>query len=171
MTSIDLRKDADDLQSMLKTAVQSYIALNKKKAGSHPPVTRIDLAFSLGDTESTPWVHLHLDTKPGSEPDGDPTHPDFGKLLRKGWLPAVVAVCDGNKVSVQPLKGKSKACDEEALLNEIGEFLVAVLLNAKAEGVFANLPRAEHCELGVEDPTTGGFGWPVYEERGQRNLV
>jgi hypothetical protein len=83
-----------DVQRMLAEAVRKYAAKHKV-AGSatrHPPITRIDLVFSFGDSESTPWVHLHFDTKPGSEPDGDPTHPDFVKMTRDEWLPAVQAM-------------------------------------------------------------------------------
>jgi hypothetical protein len=52
----------------------------------------------------------------------------------------------------------------------LGEMLKAVLLKACADGVFASLPRATNCELGVEH-FDGGYGWPMYEARGQENLV
>lgn len=165
MATIDLRKDAADVQGMLANAVRSY------SAKKHLPVSRIDLIFSLGDSESTPWVHLHFDTKPGSEPDGDPTHPDFAKLTREAWLPAVQAVCEEKTVSVVNQDGKSRKCDGGTLTETIGQFLVDMLLEARDKGVFTELPKADSCELGVEDPTTGEFGWPAYEERGKKNLV
>src|SRR5688500_7974895 len=98
---------------MLAEAVQKYVAKHKAAATAkrHPPVSRIDLIYSLGDSESTPWVHLHFDTKPGSEPDGDPTHADFAKLTRKNWLPAVQAVCEDEMVNVIKQDGKPKKCD------------------------------------------------------------
>ena len=40
-----------------------------------------------------------------------------------------------------------------------------------AAGIFVKLPKAQRCELGVEDPTTGEFGWPSYDDRGKENLV
>ena len=173
MITIDLKKDALDIQKLLADGVKKYIAKHKSSstAKKHPPVTRIDLVYSLGDSESTPWVHLNFDTKPGSEPDGDPTHPDFGKLQRKNWLSAVQAVCEDEKVSVTLLNGKAKKCGDEALAETIGKFLVDMLLEARTNGVFAELPQADHCELGVEDPSTGEFGWPNYEDRGKKNLV
>jgi hypothetical protein len=160
MATIDLQKDRIDVQRMLAEAVQKYAAKHKAAGTSkkHPPVTRIDLIFSLGDSESTPWVHLHFDTKPGSEPDGDPTHPDFAKLTRKTWLPAVQAVCDGEKLSVVKQDGKTRKCDDAELTETIGKFLVDMLLEAPVKGVFTDLPKADRCELGVEDPTTGAFG-------------
>lgn len=173
MASIDLQTDAADVQAMLADAVRRYTAKHKANATAkkHPPVSRIDLIYSLGDSESTPWVHLHFDTKPGSEPDGDPTHPDFGKLLRKAWLPAVQAVCEEETVSVVKPDGKSRKCDDASLSETIGKFLVHMLLEARDNGVFADLPKADRCELGVEDPTTGEFGWPNYDDRGKKNLV
>ena len=173
MVAIDLQKDAIEVQRMLADAVRKYSAKSKASATAkrHPPITRIDLAFSLGDSESTPWVHLHFDTKPGCEPDGAPTHPDFAKLARKAWLPAVQAVCHGEKVAVVKLDGKTQKCGDDALTQTIGKFLVAMLREARDKGEFAGLPKADRCELGVEDPTTGAFGWPNYDQRGKQNLV
>jgi hypothetical protein len=173
VAEIDLRNDAINVQGMLADAVREYAAKHKatRTAKKHPPVTRIDLIFSLGDSEATPWVHLHFDTKPGSEPDGDPTHPDFAKLTRETWLPAVQAVCDADKVSVVKLDGKTRKCGDAALTETIGKFLVDMLLEARSKGIFAELPKGDRCELGVEDPTTGAFGWPAYEDRGKDNLV
>ena len=173
MVSIDLRTDAVDIQAMLVESIERYTAKHQAKATSkkYPPVSRIDLIYSLGDSESTPWVQFHLDTKPGAEPDGDPTHPEFATLDREAWLPAVQAVCEDETVTVVKADGKSRQCDDSSLSDVIGKFLVQMLLKARDNGVFANLPRLDPCELGVEDPTSGDFGWPHYEDRGKKNLV
>jgi hypothetical protein len=174
VATIDLQKDAVDVQRMLADAVRRYAAKHKAAgtAKKHPPVTRIDLSFSLGDSVSTPWVYLSFDTKPGSEPDGDPTHPDFVKLTRKGWLPAVKAVCNDEEAKVTQTNGKTKKCGDAELTETIAKFLVDSLLEARANGVFADLPKAARCELGVEDFGGGEFGgWPAYVDRGKKNLV
>jgi len=173
VTTIDLQNDAVDVRAMLVEGVRKYAAKHAAPgtAKKHPPVTRIDLSFSLGDSESTPWVHLSFDTKPGSEPDGDPTHADFVKLPCKGWLAAFQAACDGEQVKITQANGKTKKCSDEELMNTIGKFLVDSLIEARSNGVFADLPKGDTCELGVEDPTTGEFGWPAYEDRGKKNLV
>jgi hypothetical protein len=117
-------------------------------------------------------VYLSFDTKPGSEPDGDPTHPAFVKLTRKGWLPAVKAVCNDEEARVTQSNGKTKKCGDAELTEMIARFLVDSLLEARANGVFADLPKAARCELGVEDFGGGEFGgWPAYEDRGKKNLV
>jgi hypothetical protein len=171
--TLDLRIDSIDIQSLIAQAVTDYTSLSRAAhtSGDYGAVTRIDLCYSLGDSESTPWVHLHFDTKPGSEPDGDPTHPDFGRLERAAWLPAIQVVFTDEEVLVIKLDGSSCLCDGSNFTKSIGEFLVQMLLDARSNGVFADLPRDSLCELGVEDPTTGEFGWPVYEDRGKENLV
>jgi len=173
MVTVDLRQDALVVRTLLKDAVRDYSTrhLAPSTAEKHPVVTRIDLVFSLGDNESTPWVHLHLDTKAGGDPDGDPSHPDFVRLDRQSWLPAVQAVCNEEHVAVLKLDGKTQKCDSGEFGQQIGAFLVSVLLDARAAGIFAGLPKAQRCELGVEDPTTGEFGWPNYEDRGKDNLA
>jgi hypothetical protein len=69
------------------------------------------------------------------------------------------------------LDGKTTKCDDAGLGQQIGKFLVSILLEARAAGMFTNLPKGERCELGVEDPTTGEFGWPNYDDRGKENLA
>ncbi len=163
--TVDFRHDAIAIRSLLKDAVRDYSA---KKL---PAVTRIDLVFSLGDSVSIPWVHLHFDTKPGSEPDGDPAYPGFARLERESWLAAVQAVCNNQLVAVTKLDGKVQECDDPELGQQVGAFLVSMLKEARDTGIFVGLPKAHRCELGVEDPTTGEFGWPNYTDRGEENLV
>jgi hypothetical protein len=173
MTTIDLSTATTKLDSLIKTAVTEYIEKHRSSpsAKKHPVVTRIDLAFSLGDGESEPWVHLHFDTKPGSEPDGSPTHPDFAVVLFEEWLPAVTKAFEGEDVTVVDLDDQQRTVGSDELTEVIGQFLVQSLLKARDTGWFKELPRDGRCELGVEDPTTGSFGWPNYEERGRNNLL
>jgi hypothetical protein len=171
--TLDLQQDRIAVLALLKESVREYSAKNRATttAGSHRSVTRIDLTFSLGDGDAMPWVHLNFDTKPGAEPDGSPTHPGFAKLEREPWLPAVQAVCDGEHVTVVGVAGQAQECDDAGLGQEIGRLLVSTLLEARSLDVFASLPKADRCEMGVEDPTTGEFGWPNYEDRGKANLA
>src|SRR5436305_1431669 len=73
---IDLRKDAAFLRDMPVRCVLRYSTAAAGKVGKpfHPPVTRLDFVYTLGDGTSIPYVCLQLDTKEGSEPDGNPTH-------------------------------------------------------------------------------------------------
>lgn len=172
MLTLDLRPDAVAIRAMVNDGVRDYSAKHVAAgtAKKHPPVSRLDLTYSLGDSESTPWVMLNFDTKPGGEPDGTPTHGGFAELERESWLPAVQAVCDEEKVDVVNLDGRTKRCDDAALGQVIGELLVSILREARAAGVFTNLPKVQRCELGVEE-SNGEFGWPTYEDRGKDNVA
>lgn len=173
VVTVDLQEDAITVRSMIEVAVQKYSdecqRVNPSKG--FLPVTRIDLTFSLGDSRSIPWVHLNFDTTPGSEPNGKPTHPAFGQCHFESWLPAVQAVCEGENVELVKLDDARQKCDAVVLGQQIGLFLLSLLKETQAAGVFAQLPKAHRCEFGVEDPTTGEFGWPNYEDRGKENLI
>jgi len=173
MVTVDLRPEAVAVGALLMDAVREYSENHgaTSTAKQHPAVSRIDLAFSLGDSESTPWVHVNFDAKAGGEPDGTPMHPDFARLDCESWLPVVQAVCNDERVTVIRLNGEIEECGAGELARQIGKFLVKVLLDARAAGMFAGLPKSHRCELGVEDPTTGEFGWPHYDDRGKENLV
>jgi len=53
---------------------------------------------------------------------------------------------------------------------DIGRLVLAVLLKARSDEIFAALAKAPDCELGVEHHD-GHHGWPTYEARGQENLA
>jgi hypothetical protein len=173
VVTVDLRQDAIAVRALLIDAVKDYSEKHTvtSTAKQHSAISRIDLSFSLGDSESTPWVHVNLDAKAGGEPDGNPSRPDFARLDCESWLPAVQAVCNEERVAVVRLNGETEECGSDELGRQIGEFLVKVLLDARAAGTFASLPKSHRCELGVEDPTTGEFGWPNYDDRGKENLA
>jgi hypothetical protein len=170
---IDLRKASAAIQGMLKAAVEKYAAKHsaKRSARKHTPVTLIELIFSLGDGQVAPWFHLCFDNKPNGYAGGSYSHPDFAKLQFRDWLPAVQAACNGGKAAVIAMDGVKRTRQWDGLLRDVGDFLVSSLLLARKEGVFAALPRAKVCHLGVEDPTTGSFGWPAFADRGKRDLV
>ena len=69
------------------------------------------------------------------------------------------------------LDGTAQECDAGELGQQVGNFLVSMLREARAAGIFVKLPKAQRCELGVEDPTKGEFGWPSYDDSGKENRV
>jgi hypothetical protein len=170
---LNLMSDFVEIREVLVSTFQKYAQKHqdKRTASRHPMVTRVDLVFSLGDSQSTPWVHVDIDTKASGEPDGDPTHRGYAKLSRRNWRQAVKAVFEDEIVAVMMPDGKERKCNNDRLSDCIGKLLIAVLLDARQSGIFEQLPRADRCELGVEDPTTEEFGWPEYKDRGKKNLA
>jgi hypothetical protein len=138
----------------------------------HPPVTRVDFVFTLGDGTSIPYVCLHLDTKEGSEPDGNPTHQMYDYAERPEWGSAIRYLVEtkGNKWPVVLTNGQALSCTAEEFVEQVGQMMVDILKSARDQSLFKDLPKGGKCEFGVED-FGGGFGWPRYEDRGKENLA
>lgn len=158
----DLRKDAALVREMLERCVVRYSAGHASKVGEpfHPPVTRIDFVYSLGDGVAPPWVNLNLDTKPGAKQDGNPTHPLFDLMEHHQWGSDIRYLLeDGdNTMPVILPNGKLTECDAGAFEQHIGKLLVYCLEEARYQKVFDELPKAAQYALGVE-MFGGGFGW------------
>ena len=141
-------------------------------AAFYPAVTRIDISYTLGDGTSMPYFCLSLDTRPGSEPDGDSTHPLFDIIDKPDWGVAIryLLETNGNRMPFILTNGQRAECDASQLQDVIGKLFVEELKAARDQQVFLKMPRVEQCELGVEE-LGGDFGWPNYDDRGQENLV
>jgi hypothetical protein len=167
---LDLRKDFADIYAWVDRRVQTFNPDTNDGPGDAGPITRIDIGYGF---EQSGWVALVFDTRPDAEPDGEWTmHIDGNDLERPHWVsaretnedhPLEVMLPDGSNRELPP------GADGE-LATFLGELLRGVLLKARADGLFAALPKAPQCELGVEEQE-GGYGWPVYEARGQDNLA
>src|SRR5262249_39221408 len=134
------------------------------------PVTRVDVGFGLYESG---WVCVVFDTRPDAEPDGEwNEYIEETALERPRWAKACEAV-EEEPLSVVLPDGTRQELPTGAkgqLVAALGDRLRAVLLKARADGVFAGLPKAGRCELGVEEQE-GSYGWPAYEERGEGNLA
>lgn len=159
--------------AMIEKSAEEYARKRASKASSaaYPLLTRIDLNFWLGDGgPASPFVLLHLDTRPGSKPDGTWTRPEFATLEFPSWKSPVNATFKGEAVTVKLIDGKPGKLTGDNMAKIFGEFFVAVLKRARADGILAKLPKAEKCEFGVEE-SGGNFGWPASEQRGLANLA
>jgi hypothetical protein len=170
---IDLRKDAALLRNMLVRCVMRYSTANRSPVGRsfHPPVTRVDVYFTLGDGTSIPHIYLDLDTRPGSEPDGRATHTmyDFAEMHEWGSASRYLSLADENRWPVILPNGKAAQCSSAELEQHVVSMMVEVLKSARDQAVFKDFPKGERCELGVQSHE--GIGWPPYEERGKENLA
>lgn len=167
---LDLRKDVQDVVSLIKKTVKKFSARQQK---SGEVVSGIGLDFFAFEN---PEVIFQFDTRDKFEPDGTWTHPEFARLKRPRWNKFIEACEDTDgKGAVIDAQGNrhdiTEIEQEKRLVNWIGETMVAALKSARAAGVFDQLSQAARCELGVEEAADGEFGWPHYEDRGQENLV
>jgi hypothetical protein len=165
---LDLRLDFTELYDHIVHRVSNFDPTGNDGPGEPGPVKMIEVGYEYSQAA---WVAVVLDTRPDAEPDGEwNSHIDGNAIERPHWL----AACEANlesPITLVQVDGTEVELPEGAELAEpLGELIKAVLLKARADGVFSKLPKANGCELGVEHQD-GGYGWPAYEERGQENLA
>jgi hypothetical protein len=164
---LDLRRDFADIYAHLADRVRGFSPAGRDVLGGPGPVRMIEVGFEYAQAG---WLVVAFDTRPDAEPDGEWTHliTEENMLDRPHWLEAGAAE---GPITLVRLDGTVAELPADAELAELlGEMVKAVLLKARADGVFKGLPKAPGCELGVEC-FDGGYGWPEYQERGQDNLA
>ena len=164
--ALDLRRDFADIYAHLTERVRGFDPAGSDVLGGPGPVNAIAVGF---ECTQAGWLVVVFDTRSDAGPDGEWTSLIEGNELdRPHWLE--VGEADG-PVSLIQVDGTETELPEDAELGEIlGEMVKAVLFKARADGVFAGLPKAPGCELLIED-FDGGYGWPDYESRGKDNLA
>jgi hypothetical protein len=173
---LDLRRDCADIYAYVKDRIRTFDPTNNRGPGKGGPVKQIDVGY---ECDQSAWVVVVFDTRPDAEWDGEWTGyiEERNELARPHWLQALKTLVkrsislilpDGSRMEI-PAVGSAQARYEQ-FGEVLGEMIKAVLLQARADGVFASLPKAADCELGVEH-FNGAYGWPAYESRRQENLA
>lgn len=165
---LDLRKDFADSYLYVVDRVRHFDPKTHEGLGGPGNIKMIELGYEFAQGG---WVVLVFDTRPDAEPDGEWTlYIQGNELEMPHWPQACEANMEGPITLLMPDGSETDLPADTELAIPLGEMLKAVLLKARADGVFALLPKAANCELGVEN-LDGYYGWPVYEARGQENLV
>ncbi len=165
---LDLRRDFNDIYAHLRDRVRGFDPSGGNVLGEPGPVKLVEVGFECAQSG---WLVVVFDTRPDAEPDGEWTMLIEGNELdRPHWLRAGEVNID-EPITVVQLDGtKAELPAGTDLAKPLGEVVKAAVLKARADGVFASLPKTPGCELGVED-FEGAYGWPNYDERGQDNLA
>ena len=165
---LDLRRDFADIYAYIAGRVRDFDPATNDGPGDPGPVKMIEVGFEYSQAA---WVVLVFDTRPDAKPDGEwNSHIEGNEFERPDWLAAGEANCE-EPITLVQLDGSEVVLPENSELAEpLGELLKAVLLKARADGVFADLPKAPGCELGIEHHE-GAYGWPLYEDRGHENFA
>ena len=165
---LDLRRDFADIYAHIVDRVRNFDPATNDGPGDPGPVKMIQVGYEYSQAA---WVVVVFDTRPDAGPDGEwNAHIEGNELERPHWLEASEANDDGPITLVQLDGTETELPVGTELAEPLGELVKAVLLKARADGVFAGLPKAPGCELAVEHQE-GAYGWPAYEERGQDNLA
>ena len=113
------------------------------------------------------WVAIVFDTRPDGSPDGHwQSYIEENWLEFPQWLEAVDALWDdGEPIELTLTNGKTKKLvEDDDLAAYVGETLKGILLQARKERCFKDLPLAKKNSMGIEDHD-GAYGWPDYDKR------
>jgi hypothetical protein len=165
---LDLRRDFDDIRAHLTDCVRGFDPAGGNVLGDPGPVKMVEFGFEYAQAG---WVVIVFDTRPDAKPDGEWTMLiDGNELERPHWFEAGQANIKGPITVVQLDGAETELPPGTELADILGEVVKAALLKARNDGVFAGLPKAPGCEMGIEH-FDGGYGWPAYKERGKENLA
>jgi hypothetical protein len=166
---IDIRDDLPDLLDYVRRRVGEHLTSSPSRPSAEP-VRIIQFGFEFGQAN---WVALAFDTRPDAEPDGEWSDGVERFLMERPKWPIWHELPDDAQVYFIDLKGKQidvMPSPDELICGIVGDALKHVLLTAREQGVFTPLPKADRCELGVEN-LEGHYGWPAYDDRGRENLA
>jgi hypothetical protein len=162
---IDLKADAKTISDYIKQRVADYpVYVNSGPGEDDDPISQITLGFQV---DQAGWVALVFDTRPGGSPDGVwQSYIEENWLEFPHWFDAMEALLEnGEPIElILPNGKKRKLAEYDELAEPVGEMLKEILLQARAEKRFKDLPLAKKCSMGVEDHD-GAYGWPAYEKR------
>lgn len=165
--AINLQRDAKKIYKHIVQRVKDYPKyVNAGPGNDEDPISLIELGYQW---DQAGWCALVFDTRPGAEPDGEwNSYIEENSLAFDSWFEACEACWESGKpVRLTLPNGEKKVIEKDNLddmATHIGEMLKGVLIQAREDGVFAKLPLAERCIMGVED-LEGAYGWPLYERR------
>ena len=112
-------------------------------AASGAPVSAIEIGYELGQVG---WIYVHADRRKHHRRDGSWT-----SVL--GWAPLLEM---NHWVQANP--------------SEVGEFILEIVQEARADGLFSPLTRLGPVQLDIED-FDGAWAWPAFEGLGTVNLA
>lgn len=162
---INLQSDAQIIYEHIKQRVAEYpIYVNNGPGEDEDPISHITLGYEVSQAG---WVALVFDTRPDGGPDGEwQSHIEENWLEFPTWLEAVDRLWDqGELIELALPNGKKKTLGaDDNLAQPVGMMLRDILLQARNDQCFSDLPLASKSSMGVEDHD-GAYGWPDYDKR------
>ena len=165
---IDLREEYKIVYEHIEQRVKDFDPANNDGPGEPgAPIHQIDLGYQF---DQAGWIALVFDTRPDAAPDGQwQLHIEENMLELNHWCEVYDAVVENEEsITVTLRDGSSRTVEPEADMEGVaelfGSMLKEALIAARDAGVFANLPLAAGCVMGIEEHE-GHYGWPEYEER------
>jgi hypothetical protein len=170
---LDLRKDYKTVSEHIADRVRDYpIYVNNGPGNDDDPISLITLGFSF---DQSGWIALVFDTRPAAESDGQwQSYIAENEVPFQHWFDAVDPIHEASafggkadSLTMTRHDGKKRTCkqyDVEEIAEHIGSMLWQTLVDARASGLFKELPLAKRCLMGVEEQD-GYYGWPHFKDR------
>lgn len=162
---IDLKADAKVIEEHLKERIAEYpVYINNGPGEDEDPIALITFGFSV---DQAGWIALVFDTREDAEPDGE-----WNDFIEETWLEfpnwsdAIDTLFDKEEpIEIVLPNGKTKKnVGGEELVKQVGEMLKHMLINARKNKLFQDLPLAERSCMVVEEQL-GDYGWPNFDAR------
>lgn len=171
--SLDFRAEFKTVYSYIEKRVADFDpSANSGPGEADEPIQQIDLGYQF---DQAGWIAIVFDTRPDAESDGQwQLHIEDNMLELNHWceafdtlieneVPITVTLRDGSVETLNP------DMEMEDLAELFGVVLKDALLEARNAGVFATLPLAATCVMGIEEHE-GNYGWPEYENRDEGRI-
>ena len=163
--NIDLKADSKTIYDYLAQRVSDYpVYVNNGPGEDDDPISQITLGYQVSQAG---WVAIVFDTRPDGSPDGQwQSYIEENRLEFPHWLAAVDSYFNnGEPIELVLPNGKKQRLGEgDDLAETIGQMLKEILIQARKNKCFNDLPIAKKCSMGVEDHD-GAYGWPAFEKR------
>ena len=158
---LDLQRDFTEIHAYLAERVRRFDPKTHDGLGGPGPVKIIEVGYEYLQSG---WVIAVLDTRPDAEPDGEWTQEldvEANMLLRPHWVESQHDASWNVSIIGYDVQKSVLPNGRLVLAVLLGELVKAVVIKARADGMFAGLAKAAGCELGVEH-FDGEYGWPQY---------
>jgi hypothetical protein len=154
--ALDLQQDAADVYAFVADHAAAFTPKGDHGPGDSGPVKMIYGGFEF---EQEGWFALVFDRRPDAAHDGEWTAHLEGNMLDRPEWAAAWELNQSEPISIRGADGVDLDLPAETDFGPlIGRMLVEVLQRAEQDGLFANLPRGDELELGLED-FNGSLGW------------
>ena len=170
---LDLRDDIPEVEVMIRRAIGRFAKMQHRSSEKKAqPASAIELIFQYWVEGDAPYVAMNIDTRPQHQPDWVWTYNFFHMLKRPRWAKFFSIADESDRGIMIDVRGRSHRLQEsdEPIEKWIGEMLAQTLRQARENGAFQPLLKAERCELGVVD-IEGIFTWPKGPHRAGENLA
>lgn len=171
VNQLDLRDEKTAVRALFADAIAKFAAEQREQGGDlhDQPVTGIVVWFDLGNGH----LSLHFDVRKPFRVDGSYSHDEYAAVSRTNWQQLFACLDEGKPVNLVGLNGDSTEIgpdDDADFAEPIGQLIVNVLRELRAEKAFAPLLLSPKAELIIE--SEDGYFWPsVKKGRGRDNRL